>query len=114
VSDGKEYLGEKVGSIIPDAIDQTAKTITDLPSNLIKKEAGLIGPAKQGNVYSSQPAQFTAVGIGADSMLMNTGAIQQDMSAGLQGMFGNPSAIFNDLQAKQETENYQAQFGGGR
>jgi len=114
VSDGKEYLGEKVGSIIPDAIDQTAKTITDLPSNLIKKEAGLIGPAKQGNVYSSQPAQFTAVGTGADSMLMNTGAIQQDMSAGLQGMFGNPSAIFNDLQAKQETENYQAQFGGGR
>jgi len=114
VSDGKEYLGEKVGSIIPDAIDQTAQTLTDLPSNLIKKEAGLIGPAKQGNVYSSQPAQFTAVGIGADSMLMNTGAIQQDMSAGLQGMFGNPSAIFNDLQAKQETENYQAQFGGGR
>jgi len=114
VSDGKEYLGEKAGSIIPDAIDQTAKTITDLPSNLIKKEFGIIGPAKQGNVYSSQPAQFTAVGIGADSMLMNTGAIQQDMSAGLQGMFGNPSAIFNDLQAKQETENYQAQFGGGR
>ena len=113
VSDGKEYLGEKAGSIIPDAIDQTAKTITDLPSNLIKKEFGIIGPAKQGNVYSSQPAQFTAVGIGADSMLMNTGAIQQDMSAGLQGMFGHPSAIFNDQQATEDFKQRAVGYGGG-
>ena len=104
ITEGKEYLGEKVGSIIPDAIDQTAQTLTDLPSNLIKKAAGLGPQAAQITSYSSAPAQFTAVGTGADSMLMNTGAMQQDMQAGLQGMFGHPALVYN---AEQETANFR-------
>jgi len=107
VSDGLDAIPKKVGD-----------TLANAPSKVLNaglsKLTGMGPQAAQITSYSSQPAQFTAVGTGADSMLMNTGAIQQDMSAGLQGMFGNPSAIFNDLQAKQETENYQAQFGGGR
>jgi len=107
VSDGLDAIPKKVGD-----------TLANAPSKVLNaglsKLTGMGPQAAQITSYSSSPAQFTAVGTGADSMLMNTGAIQQDMSAGLQGMFGNPSAIFNDLQAKQETENYQAQFGGGR
>jgi hypothetical protein len=63
------------------------------------------GPqAAQITNYSSAPAQFTEVGTGADSMLMNTGAIQQDMQAGLQGMFGHPALVYN---AEQETANFR-------
>jgi len=107
--------GNPLRSTAQTMVDKFTKTATDLPSNLLRQAAGLDGPAVINQTsYSSSPAQFTSVGIGDNSMLMNTGAIQQDMSAGLQGMFGHPSAIFNDQQAKQETDNYLAQFGGGR
>ena len=86
------------------AVDKTVGTVTDLPSNLIKQAAGLGPQAAQITNYSSAPAQFTAVGTGADSMLMNTGAIQQDMQAGLQGMFGHPALVYN---AEQETANFR-------
>jgi hypothetical protein len=86
------------------AVDKTVGTVTDLPSNLIKQAAGLGPQAAQITSYSSAPAQFTAVGTGADSMLMNTGAMQQDMQAGLQGMFGHPALVYN---AEQETANFR-------
>jgi len=111
VSDGKEYLGEKVGSIIPDAIDQTAQTLTDLPSNLIKKEAGLIGPAEQGNVYSSttvmeapQPMQFETTD------LIGGMPQGQNMLQGLAGNWGRGAWLYNAEQETQAFKQKQQQF----
>jgi len=106
VSDGLDAIPKKVGD-----------TLANAPSKVLNaglsKLTGMGPQAAQITSYSSQPAQFTAVGIGADSMLMNTGAIQQDMSAGLQGMFGHPSAIFNDQQATEEFKQRAVGYGGG-
>ena len=106
--------GNPLRSTAQTMVDKFTKTATDLPSNLLRQAAGLDGPAVINQTsYSSSPAQFTSVGIGDNSMLMNTGAIQQDMSAGLQGMFGHPSAIFNDQQATEEFKQRAVGYGGG-
>ena len=104
------WIKKQVGA----GVDKFTKTATDLPSNVLRQAAGLDGPAVINQTsYSSSPAQFTSVGIGDNSMLMNTGAIQQDMSAGLQGMFGHPSAIFNDQQATEDFKQRAVGYGGG-
>jgi len=106
--------GNPLRSTAQTMVDKFTKTATDLPSNLLRQAAGLDGPAVINQTsYSSSPAQFTSVGIGDNSMLMNTGAIQQDMSAGLQGMFGHPSAIFNDQQATEDFKQRAVGYGGG-
>jgi len=106
VSDGLDKMPTKLGD-----------TITDAPSKAfnagLAKLTGMGPKSAEYTSYSSQPAQFTSVGIGDNSMLMNTGAIQQDMSAGLQGMFGHPSAIFNDQQATEDFKQRAVGYGGG-
>tara|TARA_B110000285_G_scaffold159653_1_gene178166 strand:- start:441 stop:1586 length:1146 start_codon:yes stop_codon:yes gene_type:complete len=111
ITEGKEYLGEKVGSIIPDAIDQTAQTLTDLPSNLIKKKAGLIGPAEQGNVYRStvvmeapQPMQFETTD------LIGGMPQGQNMLQGLAGNWGRGAWLYNAEQETQAFKQKQQQF----
>ena len=106
VSEGIDKMPNKLGD-----------TIADAPSKVfnagLAKLTGMGPKSAEYTSYSSQPAQFTSVGIGDNSMLMNTGAIQQDMSAGLQGMFGHPSAIFNDQQATEEFKQRAVGYGGG-
>ena len=106
VSEGIDKMPNKLGD-----------TIADAPSKAfnagLAKLTGMGPKSAEYTSYSSQPAQFTSVGIGDNSMLMNTGAIQQDMSAGLQGMFGHPSAIFNDQQATEDFKQRAVGYGGG-
>jgi len=102
-----------LGKMKTEGQKQVGKFGDKVTSGAAAKLTGTGPQATEITSYSSQPAQFTAVGIGADSMLMNTGAIQQDMSAGLQGMFGHPSAIFNDQQATEEFKQRAVGYGGG-
>ena len=96
---------------IKTAVDKTVGTVTDLPSNLIKKEAGLIGPAEQGNVYSStvvmeapQPMQFETTDL--------TGGMPQgqNMLQGLSGSWGRGAWIYNAEQETQGFKQKQQQF----
>ena len=102
-----------LGKMKTEGQKQVGKFGDKVTSGAAAKLTGTGPQATEITSYSSQPAQFTAVGIGADSMLMNTGAIQQDMSAGLQGMFGHPSAIFNDQQATEDFKQRAVGYGGG-
>ena len=100
---GYEYAKDKFGSVVTDTVDNTFSTLTDLPSNLIKKQAGLIGPAKEGNVYQSNVGASAGFQL-ADSTITGTQAFQSAMqNNSILGFFGNPSLVYN---AEQETANF--------
>ena len=100
---GYEYAKDKFGSAVTDTVDNTFSTLTDLPSNLIKKQAGLIGPAKEGNVYQSNVGASAGFQL-ADSTITGTQAFQSAMqNNSVLGFFGNPSLVYN---AEQETANF--------
>ena len=100
---GYEYAKDKFGSVVTDTVDNTFSTLTDLPSNLIKKQAGLIGPAKDGNVYQSNVGASAGFQL-ADSTITGTQAFQSAMqNNSVLGFFGNPSLVYN---AEQETANF--------
>jgi len=100
---GYEYAKDKFGSVVTDTVDNTFSTLTDLPSNLIKKQAGLIGPAKEGNVYQSNVGASAGFQL-ADSTITGTQAFQSAMqNNSVLGFFGNPSLVYN---AEQETANF--------
>ena len=101
LKEGYSMLKKKAGNIIPDAIDKTASTLTDLPSNLIKKQAGLGFQTPEGAVsYSSN------VGASQQFQMADTTITQPQMEqsgGGFLGFFGNPSLVYN---AEQETANF--------
>lgn len=101
LKEGYSMLKKKAGNIIPDAIDKTASTLTDLPSNLIKKQAGLGFQTPERAVsYSSN------VGASQQFQMADTTITQPQMNqsgGGFLGFFGNPSLVYN---AEQETANF--------